>query len=105
MKKITVFVLAAALTPLLGVARPASAQRPDRQQQPGQQAQSAQTFKGQIMHRNGEYVFQDASTTALYRLDNQDKARPFDGKRVQVTGTLDAQNSTIYVSEIRPAAS
>ncbi len=126
MKKFTVFALTLALTPLAGMVRPAKAQQPDQQQQkerqqPPQpqadrqrspQAQpdqpqgslSAATFKGQIMQQNGKYVFEDGATNAVYQLDAQDKAKPFQGKEVWLTGNLDSSSSTIHVSEIQPSS-
>lgn len=128
MKELSILALALAVTPLAGVVRPARAQQPDQQQQkqrqqPPQpqadQQQSAQpqaqpeqpqnspsatTFKGQIMQQDGKYVFEDGATNAVYQIDAQDKAKPFDGKEVWLTGNLDSSSSTIRVSEIQPSS-
>jgi hypothetical protein len=36
-------------------------------------------------------------------LDDQDKAKPFEGKMVKVTGTLDVASNTVHVTGIEPA--
>jgi hypothetical protein len=36
-------------------------------------------------------------------LDDQEKAKQFDGQNVKVTGTLDVATFTIHVSDIQPA--
>jgi hypothetical protein len=38
-----------------------------------------------------------------FYLDNQDKAKPFEGRNVKVIGVLDASSSTIHVTDIVPA--
>ncbi len=83
-------------------------QDPSAQQQPdqntGQQKQS-QTFKGQIVQtKSGQYaLLVNKSTGTGFYLDDQDRAKKYDGQNVQVTGTLVAQNNTIHVSDIKPA--
>lgn len=39
-------------------------------------------------------------TKARYLLDNQERARPYEGKRVKVTGTIDVANNMIHVESI-----
>lgn len=58
----------------------------------------AQVFTGQITQANGQYVLTAGDLT--YSLDNQNKAKEFDGKQVKVTGTLDATTNTIRVEKI-----
>ncbi|MFY9560693.1 MAG: DUF5818 domain-containing protein [Terriglobales bacterium] len=38
----------------------------------------------------------------VYRLDDQNRAQVFAGKRVKITGTLDAKNGTIHILQIEP---
>ncbi len=64
----------------------------------GTQAQE-QTFEGKIMKKQGQYVFED-STGKSYMLDNQEKAKQFEGKKVKVKGTLTVVTNTIRVSNI-----
>src|SRR5262249_21759419 len=52
----------------------------------------------------GKYVLFDASSKAIYELDEQTKAEQFAGQTVKVTGTLDKANKTIHVIDIKPAS-
>jgi len=55
------------------------------------------------MVRNGETpVLRDASG-ATYGLDGPERARPFEGKTVKVTGRLDKQAKVIHVEKIESA--
>jgi len=38
-----------------------------------------------------------------YYLDDQERAKQYDGQNVKVTGTLDVATSTIHVTDIQPA--
>jgi hypothetical protein len=49
-----------------------------------------------------KYVLQDASTGATHQLDDQDRAKTYEGKTVRVNGTLDASN-VIHVESIEGA--
>ena len=67
--------------------------------EPAAQETESKVFTGKIANQEGKYSLQgeDGKT---YQLDDQDKAKQFDGKNVKVTGTLDEENMTIHVSEI-----
>ncbi len=65
--------------------------------------QDAKTFTGKITEVNGQFVLQDATNKATYQLDDQDKAKQYNGQEVKVTGTLDTATNTIHVTEIQPA--
>jgi len=83
-------------------------QQPSTQQpaQPGAQDQKqAQTFTGKIAKSNDGYVLTDEANKVSYKLDDQDKAKQFEGKDVKVTGTLDASSNTIHVSDIQASSS
>jgi hypothetical protein len=80
--------------------------------QPGQQASpsspasqdksaTAQTFTGTISKEADSYVLKVSDSTS-YKLDSQDQVRPFEGKRVQVTGTLDSSINLIRVDKVEP---
>jgi len=68
---------------------------------PGVNAEAAKTFTGQIAVMDGKYVLVSGSDT--FQLDNQEKAKAFDGQNVKVTGTLDAATKTIRVADIQAA--
>jgi len=91
---------------LAAIAYPApgqdQAQPQQPQQQPGDQAQQQQTFTGKIAKADGKFVLENTDAKTSYTLDDQDKAKQFEGQNVKVTGTLDAQSKTIHVSDIQP---
>ncbi|MBI4165554.1 MAG: hypothetical protein HY508_07460 [Acidobacteria bacterium] len=62
---------------------------------------AADTFSGRISFMDGKYVL--VSDTETFQLDDQDRAKAFDGKNVLVTGTLDAASKTIHVADIKAA--
>ena len=68
------------------------------------QSQQAQTFMGKIDKSKGDLVLKDDAGTT-YKLDNADQAKEFIGKKVKVTGTLDAASNTIHVASIEPPSS
>lgn len=78
---------------------------PQQQEQPGTNQQKAQVYMGQIVKaKNGQYaLLVNRETGTGFYLDDQDKAKPFEGQLVKVTGVLDAAKSTIRVSDIQPA--
>ena len=57
----------------------------------------ARTFIGRILQVNGKFVLKDGASQDTYLLDDQEKAKPFGGRRVKVIGMLDAPNNTIHV--------
>ena len=61
-------------------------------------------FSGNILRENGELVLEDPVTKVTHKLDDQTQAKQFLGKRVKVTGKLDANTNTIQVGRIDPLA-
>lgn len=51
----------------------------------------------------GKYVLYDAATKTVYQLNDQMKPEKFAGEKVEVTGTLDKDSSTIYLKDIKAA--
>ena len=68
-------------------------------QQPDQQQIKSATFRGIIIKIGDDYVLHDAQGT-LYKLDDPDRAKPFENKEVKVTGELDQQAMVIHVVSI-----
>jgi hypothetical protein len=64
-----------------------------------QQEPAAQTFSGTIVKDAGTYVLK-VSRDSSYRLDDQDKAKQYEGKQVRIAGTLDANTNSIHVTSI-----
>jgi hypothetical protein len=78
------------------------------QGQPAQEPAQSTTFTGTIA-KFGEqsgggtiYVLRDSSG-AVYKLDDPERAKPFVGKSVKVTGKLDAGAKVIHVDSIEGA--
>ena len=74
------------------------------QGQPAQEPAQSATFTGTIAKfRDSEvYVLKDSSG-AVYKLDDPERAKPFLGKSVKVTGKLDAGAKVIRVDSIEGA--
>ncbi len=68
------------------------------------QAADMQSFSGRVIKMGGKFVLRDTASKTTYALDDQDKAKQFEGQAVQVTGTLDAQTRTIRVSSMTPGS-
>lgn len=74
----------------------------DEPAEPAAQEAESQSYVGQIANENGTYTLK-GDDGKMYQLDDQEKAKSFDGKKVTVTGSLDEENMTIHVSEIEEA--
>lgn len=62
---------------------------------------SAHTFTGTISKEADSYVLKVSDSTS-YKLDNEQQVQPYEGRRVQVTGTLDRSINLIHVEKIEP---
>ena len=72
----------------------------EAQQQDAQQSQDkATTFTGTIQKDGDEYTLHDSSG-AVYKLDDQERAKSFAGKTVTVSGQLDQKTKQIHVESI-----
>src|SRR4029077_13080422 len=60
----------------------------------------AKSFTSRIVKSGENFVLSDSTTKSRYMLDSHDKARPYEGKRVKVTGTIDASD-LIHVETIQ----
>lgn len=108
MKKTNLWSATLALGLLLGsggVLPMLHAQSP--QPQAGQQSdeKKTETFTGQVVKaRNGQYaLLMDEQTGKGFYLDDQEKAKEYEGKNVKVTGVLEAAKNLIHISDIQPA--
>ena len=75
-------------------ANPPAATSPTDSQQTG-----TQSFTGTISKDNGKYVLKTSQNT-VYQIDDQDKAKGYEGKPVKITGTLDTNSNTVHVTSI-----
>jgi len=64
---------------------------------------AAQAFTGTIIKSGDNYVLKTADNMT-YQLDDQSRAKQFEGKQVQVTGNLDSASQTIKVQDIKSAS-
>lgn len=67
--------------------------------------EKAKAYTGKIIQaktQDGQTVFalQESSRKNLFMLDDQEKAKQFEGKNVKVTGTMDTASNTIHVVDI-----
>src|SRR4029077_14551937 len=67
-----------------------------RQAQP-----EAESFMGTVLKNGENFVLSDSATKTRYTLDDPRKARPFEGRTVKVTGTLDMAGKLIHVETIQ----
>ena len=76
------------------------------QRQPDQEqvdTQSARSYEGKIEKAAGKLVLHESSTREAYLLDDQEKARQFEGQSVKVMATMDPNTNTLHVVDISPA--
>jgi hypothetical protein len=76
------------------------------QERPTQQSEQAQaqaaTFAGTVVKDGEHYDLRDSSGE-VFKLDDAERAKPFAGRTVKVTGELDAQAKVIHVESIEGA--
>ncbi len=85
-------------------AQPPQAPPDQAQPQPQQPAQPDQsksaTFTGTIVRSGNQFALRDPSGQ-VFKLDDPDRAKPYVGKTVKVTGQLDEQAMVIHVESIQ----
>jgi hypothetical protein len=67
--------------------------------------QSARSFEGQIEKSGGKLVLQELWTNTAYQLDDQNKAKQYQGMNVKVMATLDPTTNMLHVVDITPSES
>jgi len=82
-------------------ANPATLYTPNNVQQ---QPPEVKTFVGKISKSGQKLILEDSAMNTSYQLDDQKKAKQYEGKSVRVIGTLDAQNNLIHVQRIEETA-
>lgn len=68
-------------------------------QQPPSQSPAAQTLTGTIVKDGSSYILKVATGTS-YQLDDQERAKKYEGKQVKVAGTLDAKGNSFHIISI-----
>src|SRR6266566_332886 len=64
-------------------------------------SQDGESFTGTVVKSGDKYVLK--TDTGTYQIDDQDKAKQFEGKQVKVSGNLDKATSTLHVTDIQAA--
>jgi hypothetical protein len=65
---------------------------PDSSSQTSASAGEGQSFSGTIVKSGDKFMLQDADTGKSYDIDHQEQVKQYEGKKVRVHGTLDANN-------------
>jgi hypothetical protein len=71
-------------------------------QDDAQKGTTVQSFMGTVIQAEGKYVLK-TTDKATYQLDDQELAKRFEGKQVQVTGNLITGTNLIKVQDIKAA--
>ena len=86
---------------------PPATQNPDTttaQPQPevdtAMQRRSAQSFEGKITRSGEKLVLRENASKIAYQLDDQEKARKYEGRDVKVMGTVEAPNNVLHIVDI-----
>jgi Protein of unknown function (DUF5818) len=64
------------------------------------QQSEVKIFTGKIMKSGEKLVLKNAATQSTYVLDDESRAKSFEGRTVKVTGTLDPLTGAIRVTSI-----
>jgi hypothetical protein len=62
--------------------------------------QSARAFEGMIQKSGNQFVLEETATQTSYKLDDQHKAKHFEGKSVKVMATIDPSTNQLHVIDI-----
>jgi len=83
----------------------AQSQTPPAGQKDQQDQQKTQVFVGKVIKvSDGRYaLLTDEKAGKGVYLDNQEKAKEFEGKNVKVTGVLEVAKNLVHVTDIQPA--
>lgn len=95
-------LLAGSSPDLVGNAQPQRSPAEPSQTKPGQQ-QDVKTFLGTITKSGDKWILEDASKKVTYQLDDQEKAKQYEGRSVKITGSFDVATNTIRVAKIEAA--
>lgn len=100
-------VLLASALPVVGAVlvivehpRPVTASSVAPELLPGGLHLDVRTLSGKISHRHGKFVFQEGPQGTIYNLDDQQQAKLFYGKSVQMTVTVDPHTNIVHVHKI-----
>jgi hypothetical protein len=69
-------------------------------QEPAPQPPTAQTLTGTIIKDGGRYLLRVSSSTTTYELDDQERAKRYEGKQVKVVGAPSATGNSFHIVSI-----
>ena len=69
-----------------------------------QTKEKTRVFSGTVIKDRDNFILSDAANKLSYILDNATEASKYEGKKVKVTGIVDAANNTIHVETIQEIA-
>ena len=68
-------------------------------QEPAQSQPAAQTLTGTIVKDGGRYILK-VSGSSTYELDDQERAKRYEGKQVKIVGMLSATGNSFHIVSI-----
>lgn len=80
-----------------------TAQNPTTIPQQSTDAQTQQSFEGKITKSGDKLILKDNATQASYQLDDQVKAKQYEGQNVKIMATMDPNTNTLHVVDITPS--
>ncbi len=110
MKRFLLVVAVLGLTGLLSAQQTPSTQTDADAQQHQQvdsqgEMRSVQSSEGLIARAGDKLVLQVPATQASYQLDDQIKAKQYEGKGVKVIATMNPNTNTLHIIDIAPSES
>jgi Protein of unknown function (DUF5818) len=108
-RSLCVLTVSAASVGILG----AQQSRPSPDAPPAAQSNQAQSsarttgnqqFTGMVVRQGQTLMLKDNYGVLTYKLDDQNKAQEYVGKRVKINGTLDSANRVLHVQSIEPGS-
>jgi valyl-tRNA synthetase len=59
-----------------------------------------QILSGRISHAHGKFVLREGRQGRVYILDDQQQAKRFSGRNVEITGTIDSKTKVVHIHKI-----
>ena len=76
---------------------------PSAQAQEEEQQQREQAFSGTVLKDGDVFLLKDAVNDITFRLDDPEKVKAYEGKAVNVIGTLEKETNIIRVTKVEPS--
>ena len=99
-----ILLSAAGLLMLLPVVPKIASAAPSSPAAQEQAKEKTRVFSGTVIKDRDNFILSDAANKLSYILDDARQASKYEGKKVKVTGIVDAANNTIHVETIQEIA-